>query len=1063
VRNQPSTNWTRAAASRLGGPRPAPRGWSRSAAALALAWLALAPPGVYAETLVLSGASVNAQTDYRVVHWTTTDGLPQNSVTDLLILPNGELWLSTFGGLVRFDGHGFEVLDIAADEGLVSNRIVSLGAPVGSSFLFLTQEGYLGRVAEGRAAALAPPPDSPAEALEMLADPSGRLFCKWADGRIWYTDDRRSWRILLEDAKGAHGTTQDLAEDGSGETWAVWGRELLQITGGRPGAAVVLSEREVTASPRLGGGLWLGLEGGIDRWVDGRRDRLRIRPALEGKVGVIEQAEEGTLWAATGVALWRLERQGDGSWRSTPLPLRPPGGLRVRVLHVDAAGSLWIGTTGNGLYRLNPVPVRRFAAESGLQEVSAVAGDGNGGAFVTTGCRQLFHIDGAGGVATIPFHPTGAGERLPCGISLAPGPPGGAWMRLGRTLYRLRREPLGIHTVSEVAPMDEGPVVPRADGSMWIVSRDGSVQLVSPEGALVRGFRLPAPLVSAAPGPDGSMWIGGEGVVLRVGQGSIHRFGPEEEMPRGLVRDVLAEPDGTTWIGSYGGGLGRLRGGRVARLTAAEGLPDNSISRILDDGRGRLWISTNRGVAVVAKSELEAVADGRARRFAPVVFAEDRGVTEANFGRPAGFAGADGRLWFGTIDGVARVEAADFPFNPTPPVVRVVEVRADGRALPLGSTVRVPPLTVRLRVTVATHAPLYPEQLRFRYRVEGVDPGWVEAGAQRTLDWTPPGPGRHVVLVEARNEDGVWSAAPTSVELDLQAAWWQTRTFWTAVFVALALAGALEVRRQIRRVERRHAAEMRALEEQREAEARTASLRAQLEHVSRAALAGELAASLTHEVRQPIGAIVNNAEAGRRNLGQYLQRPADLEQVLEDIVADGRRASEVVQGLRGFLTPVNAAEEALDLSEVVREMLPLVRRELEENGVEIVLELADDLPRVDGLPVQVGQVVVNLMMNACEALATKEGERRIGVATAARDGRVELVVWDNGPGLSPQVGARVFEPFVTTKPGGLGVGLAICRSIAERHGGHLRAYSPAGGGARLTLTLPAQDAGELHP
>jgi C4-dicarboxylate-specific signal transduction histidine kinase len=345
--------------------------------------------------------------------------------------------------------------------------------------------------------------------------------------------------------------------------------------------------------------------------------------------------------------------------------------------------------------------------------------------------------------------------------------------------------------------------------------------------------------------------------------------------------------------------------------------------------------------------------------------------------------------------------------------------------------------------------------MRFRFRVEGVDADWVDSGAERTVDWSPPGPGLYRFLVKARNEDGVWSSAPAAVVLDVRPAWWQTTAFRLAASVAGALLALAVVRQRIRGIERRHAERVRVLEEQRRADERVSSLRLQLEHVSRVALAGELAASLAHEVRQPIGAIVNNAEAGRRNLARYLERPAELEQIFRDIVADGLRASEVVQGLRGFLGAAGPDAAAVDLSSLVREMLPLVRRELEDDRVQVDLALDQALPAVEGIRVQLGQVIVNLVLNACEALAKRDGDRRITISTAARAGHVELAVSDNGPGLDPEVADRVFEPFVTTKPGGLGVGLAICRSIAERHGGHLSADTPPGGGLRMTLTLPA--------
>jgi C4-dicarboxylate-specific signal transduction histidine kinase len=292
------------------------------------------------------------------------------------------------------------------------------------------------------------------------------------------------------------------------------------------------------------------------------------------------------------------------------------------------------------------------------------------------------------------------------------------------------------------------------------------------------------------------------------------------------------------------------------------------------------------------------------------------------------------------------------------------------------------------------------------------------------------------------------------VVLDVLPAWWQTTAFRLAVGLAVVLLAAAAVRQRIRGIERRHAGRLRVLEEQRQADEKVASLRAQLEHVSRAAVAGELATSLAHEVRQPIGAIVNNAEAVRRNLARYRERPAELEQVFGEIVADAVRASEVVEGLRGFVKSGGPGAAAVDLSDLVREMLPLVRRELRDNRVEVELDLAQGLPAVEGLRVQLGQIVVNLVLNACEALAGVEGDRRVAISTAERDGHVELAVRDNGPGPAPEVTTRLFEPFVTTKPEGLGVGLAICRSIAERHGGHLSADTPPGGGFRMTLTLP---------
>ena len=737
------------------------------------------------------------------------------------------------------------------------------------------------------------------------------------------------------------------------------------------------------------------------------------------------------------------------------MPLDLPQPFRVASLLHDSAGTLWVGTAGSGVYRVNRLPTRRFGAESGFAAVLGLAPDGAGGAFVSSGCGDLFHLDRTGASRPVPYQDLMAGQPLGgCQISLAPGAAGRVLARAGASLLVLQNRPVEVRRFASGLPAEQGPIVVNGDGSVWVISRGGHVHLVSPDGLVTRKLALSGPLVSASLASDGALWIGGEGEVFRVVGETVERFAEREQVPRGEVRDIVVDEEGTVWVATYGGGVGRMRGGQVARLTVQAGLPDNSVSRMIVDGRDRMWISTNRGLAIVDRSRMLAVTEGRAPTLEPVVLGTERGVPEANFGSPAGFADAGGRLWFGTIDGVVVVDSEAFPFNTRPPAVRIDDIRAGDGALPLAPVVEVPALTARLRISFTTNELLYPEQIRFRFRFEGTDPAWVDAGASRVVDWTPPGPGRYPFLIEARNEDGIWSAAPATVTFDVLPAWWQTTTFRVVGALALVLLGGAGARARFRGIERRHADRVRVLEEQRLAEERMASVRAQLEHVSRAALAGELAASIAHEVRQPIGAIVNNAEAGRRHLAQYLQHPADLEQLFTDIVADGMRASEVVQGLRGFLQPRGPEAGPIDVSALVRDLLPVVRRELENNQVRVELSLADRLPPVEGLRVQLGQVVVNLVINACEALATVEGDRRVTIATATRDRHVELTVCDNGPGLAAGVAAQLFEPFVTTKPGGLGVGLAICRSIAERHGGRLTVDSPPAGGVCMTLTLP---------
>jgi len=1021
--------------------------------ALLAAWVLVALPLVAASSPSAPAQGDAASSDYRVVRWTTAEGLPQNTVSDIAILPGGEMWLATFGGLARFDGQAFQTLDIAADAQMPANRVVAVEPRGDASFLFLTQEGHLGRVERGQPALLLPPPAMPHEALNLLATPDGRIWSRASNGGVWQTDGTRPWAPIADDRTGGH-PVRTIALDASGNLWASTPSALIRLTGPSQGAVVQIAGGVAVVSSRHGGGLWIAsarrlgsLNGADVRWTD-------VDPPFTGPISAIASADEDSVWVATPGEVSRVDVPQQGVSHRTRLPVDLPEPFPVRTLLQDDRGSLWVGTAGAGLYRVNRFPSRHVVP--GLGAVGGLIEDRRGGAFIAAGCGTLFHLDAAGSV-----HAVNHGEpQPPCQLSLAHGGDGSLWVRAGRRLVRLRWDPEHVQLVTSSLPHEEGAVAPAPDGSAWAVSRSGVVELVSAQGQRMRTLTLPAPLGSASLGPDGALWVGGEGEVFRIVDGTITRLGASEGAPRGQVRDIVTEEDGTTWFGTYGGGLGRWRHGSVSTLTTVHGLPDNSISRLLVDRRRRMWISTNRGVAVVDMDVLDAVADGRAKTLLPVVLGVERGIPEANFGSPAGFVDDADRVWLGTIDGAVVVDGGALPFDATPPAIQVEEIRADDRVLPGGPSVEVPPLTSRLRLRFTTFELTYPELVRFRYRIEGVDADWVDAGANRFVDWTPPAPGRYRFLVEARNADGVWSVTPATAVLDVIPAWWQTSVVRLSGLVGLVLAAVTVVRARIRSLKRQHAARLRAVEEQREAEAQMAQVRAQLEHVSRAALAGELGASIAHEVRQPIGAMVNNAEAGRRHLTHYLQHPDELEQLLGDIVADGMRASAVVQGLRGFLQPKAPEATAIDMSALVREMLPLVRRELEGHHVSLELALDEPLPSVEGYAVQLGQVVVNLVINACEALAGTEGPRRITISTHARGGRVELVVLDNGPGMREDVAHRAFEPFVTTKPDGLGVGLPICRSIAERHGGRLSAEGAPGGGVRMVLTLPAA-AGEV--
>ncbi|HEY8509100.1 MAG TPA: ATP-binding protein, partial [Steroidobacteraceae bacterium] len=244
-----------------------------------------------------------------------------------------------------------------------------------------------------------------------------------------------------------------------------------------------------------------------------------------------------------------------------------------------------------------------------------------------------------------------------------------------------------------------------------------------------------------------------------------------------------------------------------------------------------------------------------------------------------------------------------------------------------------------------------------------------------------------------------------------------------------------------------------------QAELEARNQRLQLTHLGRAAILGQLSGAFAHELKQPLTSILGNAEAALRMLARGSNDPAELREILIDIVQDDERAAQVIQRLRSLLDKGDTVRQPVDLNQVIQEVLELARSELITRNVSVTTDFDRSAPIVQADRVQMQQVILNLLMNACEAMTNvPAAQRKIMVRTRYdRTGSfVEASVTDTGCGIPPADLERIFQPFVTTKGQGMGLGLAICRSVAQAHGGRLWAESTPGAGATFHLRIPTE-------
>lgn len=248
------------------------------------------------------------------------------------------------------------------------------------------------------------------------------------------------------------------------------------------------------------------------------------------------------------------------------------------------------------------------------------------------------------------------------------------------------------------------------------------------------------------------------------------------------------------------------------------------------------------------------------------------------------------------------------------------------------------------------------------------------------------------------------------------------------------------------------------ISERKRAERELQKAQSDFAHAARVSMLGELTASIAHEINQPLAAIATNGEAGLRWLNRDVPDLGEVQQITTRIVADARRAADIILRIRALASNHAPEQSMTRINAVIRDSVKVLRHEIDANRVALTLDLADDLPDVMADRVQLQQVIVNLAINAIHAMADQAGPRRLAFKTGLDGDTLVASVEDNGSGIGTHDPARLFDSFFTTKAGGMGIGLAVCRSIVEAHGGWITAENRAGGGARLAFTLPVRAA-----
>lgn len=802
---------------------------------LALPWPARAQTGNPADP------SQAGLSQYKVDRWQTEQGLPMNTVQSVYQTRDGALWVGTGGGLVRFDGTrfvGFEsspVPELAArpvfgfmedpqgrlwightrgaaryhqgrfeaafGADLTAGRRVWAFAQAADGAVWAATENGLVRWLDGSTRVYGEADGLPTNRLRALAfDNEGTLWIGTTGGGLVSLVDGR-FTVLTPDQGFPHREVRHLLADPSGGVWAATaGAGLVHVHRGQIRTYTVadgLPTDHLTALARdPAGALWIGTWGaGVSRWKDGRFSTLNVASGLEGDhIWSLRVDREGSVWVGT----WHggLNRLSSRAF----IVFGKPEGLasdNVRSVLHTRGGVTWVATAGGGLNRFEHGQITALTRRDGLpsDEISALYEDADGAIWVASY---------TGGVA-----------RLRQGRIDSFGTAQGLPNADVRALYRDRGGTLWAGTQSGLARFDGRVFVPVHDPG---APRDGVVAIVEDRG--------------------GTLWFGttGSGLV-RLRNGAFDTLTREQGLASNWIISLHEDGDGSLWIGTNGEGLNRLRDGRISTIGVADGLWDGLVQVILEDRTGHFWITCNRGFFRVLRADLDAFADGRIQQVSTTGYGPGDALRASTFAgglQAAGAIDANGLLWLPSVKGLVIVDPAHLPDTGAPPTVTVDEVVVNGVQGPPEAAIVLPPGSAPLSIRYGAGTLLNADRVRFRYRMDGLTPDWVDAGKSREATFAGLPPGSYQFRLAATVDGRRWREADAVLPIGVQPQLHQTLWFRTLAVLLVLAAGVGVFRLRTHQLRRRHAEMQRLVAE------RTEALRLANEHLSRLSFADAL-------------------------------------------------------------------------------------------------------------------------------------------------------------------------------------------------------------------------------
>jgi ligand-binding sensor domain-containing protein/signal transduction histidine kinase len=1096
------------------------------------------------ETGVLAHTPGVTAVDSDFLHriWQFEDGLPQNSVQAVTQTHDGYLWVATQKGLARFDGVEFLTFGPQTTPEIQSWNFTALRETRDGSLWIGTEGGGLNRLQNGKFHAYT--------TNNGLCGNVIRSLCETKDGRLWI--GTTTGISIYQDGKFTefqhpqwpnNVAVRSILEDRNGNVWIAGGVGLHCFSEGKLATYALpdLPENVVANTMRTlhedrEGRLWVGSSMGASVWKDRARlaDYQKQAGLPDPIVTAIFEDRSGNVWIGTYGGLSCLA---NGKLTVT---LNADGSPfdQINSISEDHEGNIWVGSK-EGLSQLRTRAVKAFTRQQGLRHnnVMALAESKDGSVWAATwggGADRIKDGKVIGGInwETFPGEPGRLQFKSEKFLSITEGRDGSIWFGLDFDggFGRWQDGRIRIYAAGEgLADAAVRALHEDHNGNLWIATRRSPYQLkddVLTRLAISNGWTGEIIRVITEDAAE-TLWFGTSGGLTSLKDGKYLTYTAKEGLPANPIATVRADSEGNIWVGTVGGGLARFKDGQARTYTTAHGLFSDDAFEILDDGLGYLWMTCRFGIYRVKKSDFNALDRGEIKQLTSISYGKHEGLMslECNLvGRPGGIKTRDGRLWFATTKGIAIVDPkSSIKINNIIPPVVIHQVVADKKTIVVpGSkvnstsssepeTLTLPPGRGELEVHYTALSFTVPEKNRFKYKLEGFDEDWVDAGTRRAAYFSRLKPGNYRFRVIACNNDGVWNDAGASLSFYLKPHFYETAWFY---FVGVAFMGTTvfgvygwNVRKlQLRQKELETVVADRTkhlkneIAERVRMEAEMVEVHRQLLDTSRKAGMAEVATSVLHNVGnvlnsvnvsttlvieqvhnwrfenlKKVGALIrensgnlpeffSNDPRGK-HVPDYLSQLSDQLSAKQTVTESELRCLRKnvdhikdIVAMQQSLAKVGGVIESVPMSSLVKDALLLAHINRHQGGIQIRSEFVDD-PVVTTDKHQVLQILVNLIRNAKFACdESDKADKHILLQTRLNGSHVQFVVRDNGVGIPAENLIRIFFHGFTTRKTGNGFGLHSSALSAKGLNGSLTVHSDGVGcGATFTLEIPLEN------